>query len=166
MLSQKLASLPFGKRESSQIHLSLMRANRKGSASMESEVDVLIVSRRIENKRALLRTLEGLPVNTFSASTIFQALEFLATHTLAVIFCEERLPDGSYRELLTSLPSSPQMNRFIVVQCTGEWEEYLEALRLGAAEVLRAPLQSTDIDIALFDAMRQGREHQAMAAEA
>jgi DNA-binding NtrC family response regulator len=103
---------------------------------MESEVDVLIVSRRIENKRALLRTLEGLPVNTFSASTIFQALEFLATHPLAVILCEERLPDGSYRELLTSLPSSPQMNRFIVVQCTGEWEEYLEALRLGAAEVL------------------------------
>jgi hypothetical protein len=58
------------------------------------------------------------------------------------------------------------MNRFIVVQCTGEWKEYLEALRLGAAEVLRAPLQSTDIDIALFHAMRQGRENQAMAAEA
>jgi DNA-binding NtrC family response regulator len=94
---------------------------------MESEVDVLIVSSRIENKRTLLRTLEGLPVNTFSASTIFQALEFLATHPLAVIFCEERLPDGSYRELLTSLPSSPQMYRLIVVQCTGEWEEYLEA---------------------------------------
>jgi hypothetical protein len=52
------------------------------------------------------------------------------------------------------------------VQCTGEWEEYLEALRLGAAEVLRVPLQSTDIDIALFHAMRQGRENQAMAAEA
>ena len=133
---------------------------------MESEVDVLIVSSRIENKRTLLHTLEGLPVNTFSASTIFQALEFLATHPLAVIICEERLPDGSYRELLTSLPSSPQVNRFIVVQCTGEWEEYLEALRLGAAEVLRVPLQSTDIDIALFHAMRQGRENQAMAAEA
>jgi DNA-binding NtrC family response regulator len=58
------------------------------------------------------------------------------------------------------------MNRFIVVQCTGEWEEYLEALRLGAAEVLRVPLQSTDIDIAVFHAMRQGRENQAMAAEA
>jgi len=133
---------------------------------MESEVDVLIVSSRIENKRTLLRTLEGLPVNTFSASTVFQALEFLATHPLAIVFCEERLPDGSYRQLLASLPSRPQMNRFIVVQCTGEWEEYLEALRLGAAEVLRVPLQSTDIDIAVFHAMRQERENQAMAAEA
>jgi DNA-binding NtrC family response regulator len=133
---------------------------------MENEVDVLIVTSRIANKRTLLRTLEGLPVNTFSASTVFQALEFLATHPLAIIFCEERLPDGSYRDLLGSVPCSPQMNRLIVVQCAGEWEEYLEALRLGAAEVLRVPLQSTDIDIALFHAMRQGRESQAMAAEA
>ena len=87
-------------------------------------------------------------------------------HESAVVFCDERLPDGSYRDLLASMPSSPQMNRFIVVQCTGEWEEFLEALRLGAAEVLRAPLQAPDIDIALFHAMRQGRENQAMAAEA
>jgi DNA-binding NtrC family response regulator len=127
---------------------------------------VLIVSSRIENKKTLLRTLESLPVNTFSASTIFQARQLLATHPLAVIFCEERLPDGSYDELLASLPISPQMNRFIVVQCAGEWEQYLEALRPGVAEVLRAPLQSTDIDIALFHAMRQARENQAMAAEA
>lgn len=133
---------------------------------MENEVDVLIVSSRIENQRTLLRTPEGLPVNTFAASTVFQALEFLATHPLAIIFCEERLPDGPYRDLLGSVPSSPQMNRLIVVQCAGAWEEYLEALRLGAAEVLRVPLQSTDIDIALFHAMRQGRESQAMAAEA
>ncbi len=133
---------------------------------MESVVDVLVVSSRIENKKTLLLTLEGLPVNTFSASTIFQALEFLATHPLAIVFCEERLPDGTYRELLASVPSSPHMNRFIVVQCTDEWEEYLEALRLGAAEVLRVPLHAPDIDIALFHAMRQGRENQAMAAEA
>ena len=64
---------------------------------MENAVDVLVVSSRIENKRTLLRTLEGLPVNTFSASTIFQALEFLATHPLAIVFCEERLSDGLSR---------------------------------------------------------------------
>jgi DNA-binding NtrC family response regulator len=133
---------------------------------MEKALDVLVVSSRIENKRTLLRTLGGLPVNTFSASTIFQAVGFLANHPLAIVFCEERLPDGSYRELLASVPSSPQTNRFVVVQCTDEWEGYLEALRLGAAEVLRTPLHAPDIDIALFHAMRQGREDPAIAAEA
>lgn len=100
---------------------------------MDNDVDVLIVSSRIENKRTLLRTLESLPVNTFSASTVFQAQEFLATHPMAIVFCDERLPDGSYRDLVGSVSSSPQMNRLIVVLCTGEWAEYLDALRLGAA---------------------------------
>jgi DNA-binding NtrC family response regulator len=131
---------------------------------MENEVDVLIVSSRIENRRIVLRALEGLHVNTFSASTIDQALEVLSSHPLAVIFCEERVADGSYRELLASITKTRETNRFIVVLSTGEWEEYLEALRLGAAEVLRSPLQAPDIDIALFHAMRQGRENQAMAA--
>ena len=44
--------------------------------------------------------------------------------------------------------------RFVVMLCTGEWEEYLEALRLGAEEVLRCPLQPTDVDLALIHAMR------------
>jgi DNA-binding NtrC family response regulator len=131
---------------------------------MENEVDVLIVSSRIENKRTFAAHPRRPAGNTCSASTVLQALEFLATHPLAIIFYEERLPDGSCRDLLGSGPSSPQMNRLIVVQCAGEWD--LEALRLGAAEVLRVPLQSSDIDIALFHAMRQGRENQAMAAEA
>jgi DNA-binding NtrC family response regulator len=131
---------------------------------IENEVDVLIVSSRIDNRRMLLRTLVGLPVNTFCVSTISQALEVLESHPQAVIFCEERVPDGDYRELLSSVLSMRAMNRFIVELCTGEWEEYLEALRLGAAEVLRCPLESPDIDIALVHAMREGREDQAMHA--
>ena len=133
---------------------------------MDNEVDVLIVSSRIENRRTLLRTLGGLPVNTFSTSTIVHALEVLSLHPLAVVFCEERVSDGSYRELLASVITTRRTNRFIVVLCTGEWEESLEAFRLGAAEVLRSPQQAPDIDIALFHAMRQGRENPAMAAEA
>ena len=133
---------------------------------MEKELKVLIISNRMENRKTLLRTLEGLPLNTFSVSTIGQALEVLSTHTFAIFFCEERVGDGSYRERLQLTLANSWPSRFMVMLCTGEWEEYLEALRLGAAEVLRVPLQSTDIDIALFHAMRQGRENQAMAAEA
>jgi hypothetical protein len=41
--------------------------------------------------------------------------------------------------------------------CTGEWEEYLEALHLGAAEVIRCPLQPTDVDLALIHTMHDRR---------
>lgn len=89
---------------------------------MENEVDVLIVSTRIENKRTLLRYPRRparkhiLSVDRFSSAGISR------DPSAAIISCEERHPDGSYRDLLGSVPGSPQMNRLIVAQCTGEWE--------------------------------------------
>ncbi len=34
--------------------------------------------------------------------------------------------------------------------CTGEWQEYLEALKLGVTEVIRCPLQPTDVELCLI----------------
>lgn len=113
-----------------------------------------------------MRTLEGLPLNTFSASTIAQALEVLSSHPHAVIFCDEHVSDGSYRNMLALVLAARRLNRFIVVMRTDEWKEYLEALRLGVAEVLRIPLQAPDIDIAFFHAVRDERANQAIAAQA
>jgi len=131
---------------------------------MEKELDVLIVSSRLENRKALLRILEELPVETFSVSTIGQALEVLSSHSFAVIFCEEDVPDGSYRKLLAEVLTTRHVNRLIVMLCTGEWEEYLEALKLGAADVIRSPLQAPDIELVLIQAMREERKNEAMHA--
>ena len=119
--------------------------------------DVLIVSDHLENRKLLLSTLKGLPVSAFCVSTIADAMEVLRSHPSAVTFCEERVSDGSYRQLLTAVVASGRTNRFIVVLCAGEWEESLEALRLGASETLRCPLQAPDIDIALIRATRRGQ---------
>jgi hypothetical protein len=40
-------------------------------------MDILVVSTRLENRSALLRILEGLPVNAFTVSTVQQAHEAL-----------------------------------------------------------------------------------------
>ena len=128
---------------------------------MQEETDLLIVSSRTDTRKKLLRALEGLPVSTFCVSTISQALEVLTSHPFAIIFCDECLSDGSYRELLAAVRRTSGTSRFIMMLGTGEWEEYLEALKLGITDVLRSPLQTPDIDIALIHAMRQGRENQA-----
>lgn len=77
---------------------------------MQKELDVLIVSCRTENRKTMLRAC---------ASTIQQAREVLLSHPLALIFCEERLSDGSYRDLLSETHSNPGMNRFVVLLCMG-----------------------------------------------
>jgi DNA-binding NtrC family response regulator len=121
---------------------------------MDATVPVLVISCRSDNRKLLMRVFEDLPLDVYTAGSLQQARETLKSHSFSAVFCEERLSDGSYRELLAELRSASANTRFVVLLCTGEWDEYLEALRLGAEEVLRCPLQPTDVDLALIHTMR------------
>jgi DNA-binding NtrC family response regulator len=132
---------------------------------MDNGLPILIVSCRAENRKMLMRIFEGLPIDSYTAHTLEQAREALKSRPFSVVFCEERLSDGSYRDLLADLRAAADEIRFVVMLCTGEWEEYLEAMHRGAEEVLRCPLQPTDVDLALIHAMR-GAHKKEMAAHA
>jgi DNA-binding NtrC family response regulator len=137
----------------------------KGESNMNQERTVLIVSCRPENRKTLVRVLDEFSIDSYVAPTIRDAREVLASQPLSMVFCEERLSDGSYSDLLTSVRATWPETRFVVLLCTGEWEEYLQAMRLGAQEVLRCPLRPTDIDLALIQAMKQN-DRKAMTAHA
>ncbi len=147
---------------------------------MDQALPILVVSCRPENRRMLMRVFEGLPIDSYSAPSIQQAREAMSHRSFSVVFCEERLPDGTYADLLAyirlSIRTAPDSanspaglsedTRFVVMLCTGEWEEYLEALRLGAEEVLRWPLQPTDVDLALIHTMRGASHRRELASRA
>lgn len=122
---------------------------------METLMELLVVSTRLENRRALLRVLDELPVLVFSAATVEHAREVLATHSIGLVFCEENLEDGSYKDLLKSVRLTRPETHFVLMLCTGEWVEYLEGLSLGAWDVLRCPLQPTDVELVLLRSARQ-----------
>lgn len=65
---------------------------------------------------------------------------------------EELLSDGSYCDLLTDVRATWPETRFVALLST---EEYLQAMRLGAQEVLRCPLWSTDVDLVLIQSMKE-----------
>ena len=132
---------------------------------MEKELDLLLVSCRYENRETMFRVFRDLPVNPYSVSTVQQAKEFLSDHPVEAVFCEERLGDGSYREVLTELRCQSPCARFVLMMCTGEWVDYLEALRLGVAEVLRAPLQAINVDLALIHAFRENLKNTEFASQ-
>jgi DNA-binding NtrC family response regulator len=133
---------------------------------MDNGLPILIVSCRPDNRKMLMRVFDGLPIDSYSAPSIEQAKEALRLRSFSVVFCEERLSDGTYNDLLREVRANSEEIRFVVMLCTGEWEEYLEALRLGAEEVLRCPLQPTDVDLALIHAMRGAPARKEMAAHA
>ena len=57
-------------------------------------------------------------------------------------------------------------SRFVIMLQTGEWNEYLEAMRLGAFEVIRCPVQPTDIEMTLINATRDQAQKAAMSMNA
>ena len=116
---------------------------------MTAQWDLLIVSPRLEIKKELRRILDGLPVNIFVASTLEQANDVLGRHFIRLIFSEEYFTDGSYRNLLSVARALPTKPAFVLMLCTGDWQEYLVALKLGVTEVIRCPLQPTDVELCL-----------------
>jgi len=124
---------------------------------MAREVDLLIVSTRLENKRTLLRILEGLPLNIYTVGNVEEAEEVFEEHEIDVVLCDERISDGTYHDvLMLTIDRQPKI-QFIVLLRTGGQDEYAEAIRLGVTEVIPTPLQPTDIELALIHVLRQKR---------
>ena len=126
---------------------------------------MLIVSCRPENRKTLVRMFDELSINSYVAPTIRDARELLGSRSLSMVFCEERLSDGSYCDLLRDVRATWPETGFVVLLCTGEREEYLQAMRLGAQEVLRSPLRPTDVDLVLIQAMKES-DRKEMAGNA
>jgi DNA-binding NtrC family response regulator len=129
---------------------------------MPQQLDALVVSDRMEHLKALVRILDGLQTNVYVACSFKQAHEVLGRQPLAMVFCDERVSGSSYRDLLQSMGIKRRGSRFVIMLHTGEWDEYLEAMRLGAFEVIRCPVQPTDVEMTLIHATRDEAQRAAM----
>lgn len=113
---------------------------------MLNSLNVLIVSERPDHLRPLVRALDASSARISACFTIRSAREIFSQQPVDLVFTDEYLSDGSYRELLRSNHFGQQSASFVLLLHTGEWEEYLDAMRLGALEVLRCPLQSAEVE--------------------
>jgi DNA-binding NtrC family response regulator len=127
-----------------------------GGAPMQTQWNVLVASSHLENRRALVQILQGLPlIDVFSSSNLQQAEEVIEGRSVALVFCDDNLLGGSYQRLLSRMRSSGESFRFIVTTIDGEWEDYLEATQQGAFDMIRWPLQPTDVEMIVIRAMRE-----------
>lgn len=122
---------------------------------MAGRWDVLVASSDVEERRNLVRIFEGLSLNVISCNGLSQANEVLSNQPVDLVFCDDSLSDGSYRDLLSTRKPREKAPRIVVTSRTWEWEEYLEAMRLGAFDVVRRPWHPTDVEMVVITAMRE-----------
>jgi two-component system, NtrC family, response regulator AtoC len=123
---------------------------------MEGHPHYLVASSHLEGRRALVRILEDLGVNAFVSATLAEAKELLFGQSIALVFCDDRLTDGSYRDLLQTLRTWEKTPHVVVTTRIGEWKDYLEAVRLGAFDMIQYPYRSADVELNVLRAMRGG----------
>jgi two-component system, NtrC family, response regulator AtoC len=122
-----------------------------------SSWQILIASSNLESRRALMRILNRQGLDPIAAANVAECHEVLQNERVGLIFCDSRLADGSYRDLLHMVRSSGDKARVVVTSKRANWDEYLEAIRLGAFDVITSPCNPTDVEWMVIQAKREGR---------
>jgi DNA-binding NtrC family response regulator len=125
------------------------------SPTRQRHVRALVVSPELEARKLLLRTLEELRVDTLVCYGRAQAEEVLSKQPVEIVFCDERLPDGCYSDLIRPNRSERRAPRVVVTTRTGDWDVYFEALGKGAFDVIRCPCYATDVEMTIIRAVRE-----------
>src|SRR5438270_3505234 len=131
---------------------------------MEATPQILIVSSELEHRRALNDILRKEGHETICASRVSECQEALQAQNISLVFCDRRLSDGTYRDVVAATRAARHHIRVIVTSRLADWDEYLDALHNGAFDLIAAPCQPTDVLWAIVQARREDQEHAAFVA--
>jgi DNA-binding NtrC family response regulator len=131
---------------------------------MEVTPQILVVSSELENRRALNSILHKEGYETVCASRFSECQEALQTQNISLIFCDRRLSDGTYRDVVAAARDSVHPARVVVTSRLADWDEYLDALHHGAFDLIASPCQPTDVLWAIVQARRETHERSGFIA--
>jgi DNA-binding NtrC family response regulator len=131
---------------------------------MDSPTQILVVSPELEHRRALTAILEREGWDTMCASRVSDVEEVLGRTEISLVFCDRRLADGTYREVLAVTRALPRNVRVVVTSRLADWDEYLEALHHGAFDLIASPCQPTDVVWSIIQAKREDNDRSPLVA--
>jgi DNA-binding NtrC family response regulator len=86
---------------------------------MESRTRILVASSELENRRALAAMLEKEGYDTICVSRASECKEVLETQSVGLVFCDRRLTDGGYRDVVAAARATQGKVRVVVTSPTG-----------------------------------------------
>ena len=122
---------------------------------MQGNLDVLVASSNFEDRGALIKILDGLSLNVISCNALSQVAEVLSHQAVDLIFCDERLTDGSYRDLLAIKDEALRRPQVVITIRTDDWKEYVDKMHPGVYDAVRRPWQPTDVELVVLHAMHE-----------
>lgn len=128
---------------------------------MSSGWQVLVACADSESRKAVSEALQGTGFEQVFSNSVQESSGILSRNPILVVFCEETLPGGGFRELLSEADRFGAMVPVVVVSRVGEWDEYLRAIRLGVLDLISPPYGRADIQMLVRRALRSYSERQS-----
>jgi DNA-binding NtrC family response regulator len=132
-----------------------------------NDKEILVIASDPETRKALSSILQTEGLKPVQASQLSEGRELLQSQTVGMVFCERHLADGSYLDLLPAAQTNKAGNVPVVVTSRlADWDEYLEALRHGAVDLIASPFKKSDVRSALAQVRGDKSTDAANAADA
>ena len=123
---------------------------------------ILVVFPYNENLDGLLKAIAEAGRVPVVSHSFEEAQEVMKHEHIQVIICEDHLPDGALEAILRLAKHRRRPIPVIITSRTGEWEEFLMALRQGAFDYLVLPPRREEVsrvlELALADSRHGGRD--------
>jgi DNA-binding NtrC family response regulator len=120
---------------------------------------ILVASSDLESRRNLMQTLTRQGLDPIGVSNLAECKKVLEEERVGLVFCDHELVDGTYRDVLAASRSTTEKLRLVVTSRHPDWDEYLEAMRFGAFDVIASPCRPTDVEWMVIQAKRDERNH-------
>ena len=124
---------------------------------MTNPFEVVVVSSDLETRRHLSDILVEQGMDPICMSTLRECKQSLAEKRVGLVFCDPHVADGTYQELLAAYRLTDRKPRVVVTSRGADWEEFKEAMRWGAFDVISAPCRPTDVEWMVIQARRDER---------
>jgi DNA-binding NtrC family response regulator len=124
---------------------------------MASPFEVVVVSSDLQPRDRLAGTLASLGLDPVRTSTLRECREILARRRVGLVFCDRHVADGNYQDLLAAYPQSGDRPRVVVTSRSADWDEYREAMRCGAFDIIPVPCRRADVEWMVVQAKRADR---------
>jgi DNA-binding response OmpR family regulator len=107
------------------------------------EAVILAISPAVEEQKVLDRILEGSEWQTLACGTCEQARQLLRYSS--VVLCEQKLPDGDWKQVLKEIQNMPDPPLLIVTSRLADERLWAEVLNLGGYDVLAKPFKAEEV---------------------
>lgn len=127
-------------------------SSRAKNAYTAPHCEVLAASADPQSRLVLASVLSQWGLELICSSTVSNTNAILARQPVPLLFCEERLADGTFRDVLGAAKLM-KSRLHIVVSSPMDDEKRWEAIQLGAFEVIPFPCRAADVQRVVFHSM-------------